>query len=545
MGRFDRIRKNPVLSRIGTILLFLAMLLILLSRIKKTFNWFDEGFTNLYGSSVLLGKVPYRDFNLQYPPGQAYVEAILFKLFGVSSLVTRLYDTIVFLAIALGVYLIAKKVGAGRLAALAGLVTTLLLIGWGVEGYPVLPALACGIFSIYCALEDAETGQRRWLVFAGTLIGIAFFFRWDLGLYAGISVSSTLLLSHFFGAARSSQSPTRSPLAAVKRAILPWVPALVVILPTYGYAAYVGGWRDMWDQIVVYNMINQHVFYSGTFPAPTMPLTWGGNIDFWTGWPFSFWLEYYSALVIYPLAFAYYVYALFSRRIVWDLRHLGTIAVAIFGILLFLPALVTIDPAHGLAMWIVAFLVVVLLFWRIALSSRFPVKLILLALLMGLTALTVGFPIQTTWSNVTSFPLSGCYSQIERANCIEVYEYAEQAVEYVRAHTKEGEPIFVGNQSHAATNYNDVGFYFLSNRPSATRYYMNLAGLTTTLPVQKTIVQEIESKNVNYIVLADFFPYPEPASSGVHFLDDFIRTNYVPVAEFYNYAIWERASEKP
>jgi hypothetical protein len=76
-----------------------------------------------------------------------------------------------------------------------------------------------------------------------------------------------------------------------------------------------------------------------------------------------------------------------------------------------------------------------------------------------------------------------------------------------------------------------------------------LRGVATTLPVQKTIVQEIESKNVNYIVLWVYGAPREPnrgaISSGVHYLDDFIASNYVTVAQFGIYTIWARASGKP
>ena len=543
-------RKNQILSRSGEILLFLATLFMQLGRIKVPYNAFDEGFANLNGTSVLLGKVPYKDFLSNYSPGQAYAEAIIFKLFGASLLAARLYDTMVYLAIALGVYWIAKKVGTGRLAVLAGLVTTLLLAYLPFYGYPVLPALACGIFSIYCALEDAETGQRRWLVFAGTLIGIASFIRWDVGLYAGISVTATVFLSHFFGAARASQSSPQALLAAIRSVILTWVPALVVILPTYAYAGYVGGWRDMWDQMVVFNVTTMHDFYWKRYPPLIIPYLSVEKV--YTGWTSSYtsaWLQFYSPLFTYGLAFAYYAYAFLNKRMVWDLRHLATLAVTIFGALLFIPALGRYDSAHVLATWIAGSLVVVLLFWRIALSSRGLFKPMLLAMLIGLTIVTMAWPIRAYWTLVNFAPPLGCYSQLERANCIYVDKSEEQAIEYVRSHTREGEPIFVGNQRHDLIRVNEVGFYFLADRPSATRYTLLLRGVATTLPVQETIAREIESKDVNYVVLVGINGPQEPnlgaISSGVHYLDDFIRANYVTVAQFGNYEIRSRASGKP
>jgi hypothetical protein len=61
------------------------------------------------------------------------------------------------------------------------------------------------------------------------------------------------------------------------------------------------------------------------------------------------------------------------------------------------------------------------------------------------------------------------------------------------------------------------------------------------------IVYDIELKNVNWIVLVNVPESEEPnasvVSSGVHFLDDFIRSAYTPTVEFGNYEIWKRATK--
>jgi hypothetical protein len=117
----------------------------------------------------------------------------------------------------------------------------------------------------------------------------------------------------------------------------------------------------------------------------------------------------------------------------------------------------------------------------------------------------------------------------------------------LRTHTLDGESIFVGNQRHDLIFANDIGFYFLSNRPSATKYHELHPGVATTRSVQEVIVYDIESKNVNWIVLVYVHESEEPnasaVSSGVHFLDDFIRSKYVLVAEFGNYGIWKRVTK--
>ena len=145
---------------------------------------------------------------------------------------------------------------------------------------------------------------------------------------------------------------------------------------------------------------------------------------------------------------------------------------------------------------------------------------------------------------LSSFQPLECYSQIERANCIYLQKDQEQAIQYIRAHTTESESIFVGNQRHDHIFINDIGFYFLSARQSASRYHELHPGVATTLPVQQEIVRDIKSKNVNWIILVQVPESTEPNasanSSGIRYLDDFIRTKYSLVEEFGNYQILER-----
>ncbi|MCL4529741.1 MAG: hypothetical protein M1282_10020, partial [Chloroflexi bacterium] len=87
-----------------------------------------------------------------------------------------------------------------------------------------------------------------------------------------------------------------------------------------------------------------------------------------------------------------------------------------------------------------------------------------------------------------------CFSHLETAGCVSLNKDQEQAVEYIKTHTDEDEPIFVGNQQHDRIVVNDVGFYFLANRPNASRYAELFPGVVTTLEVQKEIVQSMKTK---------------------------------------------------
>jgi 4-amino-4-deoxy-L-arabinose transferase-like glycosyltransferase len=148
---------------------------------KTPFNY-DEGFAVFNATRVMDGDVPYRDFWAIYPPGQFYALAAIFRIFGATLFVVRIYDTIVRFVIVISVYLIAKKTTTPPLALFVCIVTTLLLASARSYALAVFPSLALGLLSILSLLEHVNTGQRRWLLLTGMLIGIATLFRWDIVL---------------------------------------------------------------------------------------------------------------------------------------------------------------------------------------------------------------------------------------------------------------------------------------------------------------------------------------------------------------------------
>jgi hypothetical protein len=143
------------------------------------------------------------------------------------------------------------------------------------------------------------------------------------------------------------------------------------------------------------------------------------------------------------------------------------------------------------------------------------------------------------------YPPLDCYSQIERASCVPLSAPGEgSAIEYIRAHTSEYESIFVGNRRHDKIFINDIGFYFLTDRQNASRYTQLEPGVATTLSVQQEIVMEIESKKIVWVVLVNAIEPNEPngsaISSGIYYLDDYIKSTYSLVAEFGDYQILKR-----
>ena len=77
------------------LLVFIFSFVYLFLSIRQPYGSYDEGLT-LYGAKLVsTGSVPYRDFWTLYPPGQFLNIALLFKMFGISAFVERIYDVAV------------------------------------------------------------------------------------------------------------------------------------------------------------------------------------------------------------------------------------------------------------------------------------------------------------------------------------------------------------------------------------------------------------------------------------------------------------------
>ena len=135
-------------------------------------------------------------------------------------------------------------------------------------------------------------------------------------------------------------------------------------------------------------------------------------------------------------------------------------------------------------------------------------------------------------------------NEILRAGPIPLAFDQRQAIGYIQRHLLPGRPLYVGVTAHGLGWYNDALFYFLADRPNATRFDMFAPALTTSANVESEILGEIRQKQTEYLVLLRLNPSHEPnlssVDSGVRILDDAIRQDYIQVAEFGRYTIWHR-----
>ena len=123
-----------------------------------------------------------------------------------------------------------------------------------------------------------------------------------------------------------------------------------------------------------------------------------------------------------------------------------------------------------------------------------------------------------------------------------------QAIRFVRSRTAPSEPIFVGVGRHDKIFVGNVAFYFIADRPPATKWYNLEPGLQTSRPIQDQMIVDLKKSVPRYVVIDTEWdstkePNESAVSSGVTALDEFIADTYFVVAQFPPYRVLERRND--
>ena len=538
----------PYRNQLITVSLFACMGLILLIKLRTFFNFYDEGFAMFGPTRILNGDLPYKDFWAIYPPGQFYIIALIIKLFGPNLVYARLYDTLIRFLMIIGVYRIAGRVASPRMALLSAGIATFLLASAGFYSYAIFPAMTLGIWAIVCWLRFSERGQMRWLILAGMLLGVAAIIRWDIGIYGAISV---LVGGYAFLFARQFQSAEHAPVrfhfslvfSPLPQMAAVLIPMLVLAISAYTYIGLTSGWQNLYEQVFYFPAVVLHSVRWLAYP-PLQPKDWIPDAD---------WLRFYFPLLTFAAAIiALMVQAITAirQRTHLDSAYFTLLSILVFGGLLFNQALSRYDLIHVTPASILTFVIAAALFQRAAPLAQSGARVARSprnaagVLLFCLVALYFPYALQDLLRTLDYSAPWTCQSSLPILSCTAVSPDEEKAAVYIQLQTRPGEAIFVGNQKHNRIFVNDIGFYYLAGRPSSSRYHELYPAVATTLPIQQQIVNELETKQVKWVVLVKVGDSEEPnlsaADSGVFFLDEYIRFHYSEMAEFGTYRIMER-----
>jgi hypothetical protein len=104
-------------------------------------------------------------------------------------------------------------------------------------------------------------------------------------------------------------------------------------------------------------------------------------------------------------------------------------------------------------------------------------------------------------------------------------------------------PIFVGCDSHRQHSSSSLEVYYFSHRPGATRYMQFDPGLTTSEPVHREMIADLERTRPRLFVQTKRCYWDEPNASrelGSELLDRYLERHYQPFAELPRFGLWRR-----
>ena len=551
---------------------FVAAVLYLTLCMNRNVNEYDEGFILLDATRVLDGDVPHRDFYTIYGPGQIYVLAALYKIFGISVLVERAWDTVVRGCVVMLVFIVVDQAAPRRCALMASGASLVCLASFGTYGYPVYPALAGALSGLaFLAPALARPIPASGLVAAGICAGVVTLFRYDVGVVVFGAECAVVAFRAWSG---------REDLAGAARSTVRLLGLFaagfaIVVVPVGAAFAYAGAIGDLVFQVVSFPARSYVRTRGLPFPRP-----WGhfGELADFT---------VYLPLVL--CAAAVPVMAAIARR---QRSNAGRRETGI------LPPTAILPPGDVLSWTLLTLVVMILVFFAkgsvrvtvvgmgmsvitsLALAGvlaqplpgrgwfgRGMIAVSLVAVLaFTVHCLHIGFNLAQrnyAWaSNPASWEASatGAIPELgscrmppglERLTCFRVSPAELETIRFVQQRTDPGERVFVGLGRHDKIIANDVLLYFAMNRRSATKWHQFDPGLETLEPIQREMVGELRRVNPRIIVLEtqwdDMREGNESAiSSGVTALDDYIRSAFKPVATFgTNIVLMGRSAEPP
>ncbi|HEU0018910.1 MAG TPA: hypothetical protein VFQ14_01335 [Thermoleophilaceae bacterium] len=233
-------------SRVGLLgLLFAGALAISAFTLRRGGAEFDEGLVLQAAARIADGQAPYADFAWPYGPAHPYLLGWSFDLLNPSLIGWRVLRSLVDAAVAVTVYLLARREGAPTWLAVTGWLVAACAMAQPTSATPFAPALLLALLAVLAATSG---DTRRATLAAGLLTALAAAWRLDFGLYAGAAVVAALALRPAPGRDRLRAVVLYAATAA-GLGLLAYLPFLVAVGPADLYDALVGASlreRDYW-----------------------------------------------------------------------------------------------------------------------------------------------------------------------------------------------------------------------------------------------------------------------------------------------------------
>lgn len=498
----------------------------------------DEGLMMYNPMRILSGDIPYKDFFLYYPPGQYWLLAVIFKLFGSSLIVTRIISVIVNSAISIAVYLIAKRLSSWKSALIAWIMALLWVNTYG-SLFLIPLALLFSLISCLFLIKFFTIKYVKYLFFCGLFTGITLFFRNDIGTFTFISEGIVLFLFCLFNRQKRS-------LKLIAYYLFGWG---IVLVPVFIYLIMLVPVSDLTFSFITFPLKLYAKFYSLPFPAiiPNPAHIFSGILsvnDYLRQVLLR--MVYYFPSLVYLAGIAMVGLGL-RKGLIQPEKNWSVLLLVLLGLMCHIHGYIR---GHIHFLRSTFFMAIILFSFLISASKNFfqnnLSRLVCFIFVLAVVSVSIPEKLQQT---VSSFS-QPFYFSIKRAKGIcwdnrgKVYE---GLIKYIQTNVPENERIFVGNARHDLVFINDIMLYYLSERHSATKYHQLDPVLITKKDIQEQIISDLKKSKINYVILWQEAHHFEPnlsgKSSGLFLLDNFIRKQFVPVRQFGDYTVYKRLAK--
>lgn len=535
----------------GFALVFISSYLFLFLGMSRRPNIYDEGLVLTAAMRVAVGQIPHRDFYANYGPAQFYILAGLFKVFGESLLVERIFDFFVKALVVTAVYAIALVYCRRSIAFWTSIVTVFWLFGLSGSGSTIIPVSLLNLTAsaLIVPVFVRNVSARRMFA-AGALAGTAALFRYDTGVaLLGIEACAIAISVYL----RFGSNRLRTLAGTFWPCLLGFA---VVIAPPALYYLSVAPLHPLIHDIVIYP--SKYYYRGRNLPFPGITLIAFEN--------FALYVPIGVILVSFYVAFGRRSggrtkEAVEEQRLRGFLITFGLLALVMYfkgyvriGLaqmfLAIVPSflLMAVLVEHRLsfsrlvrwAVWSFVWLSVIATTW----STLHVIKLFYLQHLSLperlWTSVRGASPgMQKTWCG---FP-----GPLTEGICFLPDDERIQVIEFIESHTTPNQRLYVGSERHDKIFANDNLIYFATQRLPATRWSHFDPDLQNRYDIQTQMVKELEANAPPYIVLDSEFALMNEAndsskSSGVTLLDNYLHSRYRYLESFGNLSIWQRSN---
>ena len=537
-----------VLAAIGIILIFIISFLLIAILTDRHVDLYDEGLILVGAMRVAEGAIPHRDFYANYGPGQFYVLAGVFKAFGQTVLVERLYDAAVKAGVICLVFAVSLPLMGRYLAAVIAVVCALWVGKLGYAVYPIWPSLFLSFLTVLPLLPIFNGRYSGFpLIASGMCAGAVALFRYDMGALAVSIVSLALVV---YGFAEGNWKV----VGVIGR-------TAVLLLPFWGGAALI-----IFPILTVYllnGVMSDFVFQILRFPAAHYVQM--RSLPFPPIWRTASSIVYFPPLAVVAyiaVELELYTYGDISKST--DPTKWIAFLIAMFAAGLYFKGIVRVSSIHMAPSILFSFVLVGFTIRRLWSERYLPLRPALAVLVLSPVVCAVASSIHAVrvsrgvvLENLSEAArlvrqtepdaIDPCdqSADLYRARCFFISDAERHAAEFVRSNTTPSQTIFVVDGENDKTFANNNAFYFLAARQPATKWYHFDPGLQSSTVIQDQIISDLERQKPQLIVIDTEFdmveePNESAKHSGVIILDDYIRRQYTSVAQMGTYQVLQR-----